>query len=144
MNDDLREHRIAGNRKWIDIGVRLSTLRRASGQSVQEVADLVDMAPVTVYRLEMGAATTTVLNLNRLAQLYGVSLDFVVNGPDEKESELDYRIAAEFRGKNLTDDQLQQVKLFTDFLLANQKPAKKKGRPVGSKNKPKPDEWSEE
>lgn len=60
---------------------RLAHARRDRGLSQADVAEALQLSRQAVSRWEAGAASPSTENLLRLAQLYGVTLDELLNGP---------------------------------------------------------------
>lgn len=73
----------------MDIGERLFSLRQASGESLQGVADAVGVSKAHVWELEKGRSKNPSFELVRkLAKHYGVSVDVMAGDsgePDPKD-----------------------------------------------------------
>jgi len=73
----------------MDIGGRLYSLRQASGESLQGVADAVGVSKAHVWELEKGRSKNPSFDLVRkLAKHYGVSVDVLAGEagePDPKD-----------------------------------------------------------
>lgn len=61
----------------MSIGSKLRELREAAGMNKREVAEKLDM-PYTTYNNYETNAREPVLNIKKLAQLYGVSVDYIL------------------------------------------------------------------
>lgn len=68
----------------MDIGARLFSLRQASGESLQAVADAVGVSKAHVWELEKGRSRNPSFDLVRkLAKHYGVSVDVIAGDEDQ-------------------------------------------------------------
>lgn len=68
----------------MDIGARLFSLRQASGESLQAVADAVGVSKAHVWELEKGRSRNPSFDLVRkLAKHYGVSVDVIAGDADQ-------------------------------------------------------------
>jgi transcriptional regulator with XRE-family HTH domain len=71
----------------MDIGARLFSLRQASGESLQAVADAVGVSKAHVWELEKGRSRNPSFDLVRkLAKHYGVSVDVIAGDADQPAS----------------------------------------------------------
>jgi transcriptional regulator with XRE-family HTH domain len=71
----------------MDIGARLFSLRQASGESLQAVADAVGVSKAHVWELEKGRSRNPSFDLVRkLAKHYGVSVDVIAGDEDQPAS----------------------------------------------------------
>lgn len=59
-----------------NIGDKLKMLRKAKGLTQQEVADAVDMSRATLGGYEIGRRQPRLTDLQRIADFYGVGLDY--------------------------------------------------------------------
>ena len=76
----------------MEIGERLFALRKASGESLQAVADKVEVSKAHVWELEKGRSSNPSFELVRkLARHYGVSVD-VLTGDAEQPAAKEVRI----------------------------------------------------
>ena len=79
------------------LGTRIAALRRARGQSLQEVADAVEVSKAHIWEMEKGrAANPSMLLVQRLANHFGVSVAGLV-GEDPQATDADPTIARMFR-----------------------------------------------
>lgn len=62
------------------LGERLATLRYEKGWTQQKVADAVSVDPSTIARIEYGDQNPSVGLLVKLADLYGCTLEYLLNG----------------------------------------------------------------
>lgn len=92
---------------------RLRTERQYIGLSQADVADVLGVPRAAVSALETGRRRVTGLELRRLAELYGTSVDTLLG----KEAAEDATTTALFRAaKGLTADDKEQVLRFAEFL----------------------------
>ena len=79
------------------VGARIADLRLRKGQSLQEVADAVDVSKAHIWELEKGRADNPSMALvQRLADHFGVSIGFLV-GEDIEAPDADVELARMFR-----------------------------------------------
>lgn len=70
------------------IGARIAILRRAAGISQAKLAEELKISPSAVGMYEQGRREPSVQVLTRIAEILGVSLDFLVRGrPGNAEEE---------------------------------------------------------
>lgn len=68
----------------MQIGERIFSLRQKSGQSLQDVADAVEVSKAHIWELEKGRSKNPSFELVRkLARHFGVSVDALVGDADE-------------------------------------------------------------
>ena len=71
---------------------KLVSLRKAKGLSQMQLADMMNVSRQAISRWEVGSATPSTDNLRCLGELYGVSIDYLINeentisGKEEKDS----------------------------------------------------------
>lgn len=79
----------------MSVAERLREAREASGLSQGQVAKKLKMHRPTISEIEAGRRKVTAEELGRFAQLYGISVDWIVGGSTEDESsDARIRIAA--------------------------------------------------
>lgn len=101
----------------MSLGLRISELRRKSGQSLQQVADAVGVSKAHIWELEKGRADNPSVGLvTRLADHFGVSVSLLVNedidSPDaDVELQRMFRQARELdpRDRAILDDMMQSL-----------------------------------
>ncbi|CAI3953706.1 Transcriptional regulator [Commensalibacter communis] len=64
---------------------RLTFLRERKGINKAELCAIMDVAPATVTQWESGKKTPGRKNLSKLAEFYGVTLDYLIKGIEKKE-----------------------------------------------------------
>ena len=68
------------------IGERLRSLRMANRLTQREVADILKIHRTTYAYYETGRSNPDLETLSVLSRIFGVSIDFLVNGKNEKSS----------------------------------------------------------
>jgi transcriptional regulator with XRE-family HTH domain len=64
-------------------GDRLKTLRENKGYTHQELADLLNVGSAQIWRYEVGKTAPSADVLARIAQVFDVSVDYLLNLTDE-------------------------------------------------------------
>ncbi|MEZ5763708.1 MAG: helix-turn-helix transcriptional regulator [Xanthobacteraceae bacterium] len=83
---------------------RVAKLRREKGQSLQDVADAVEVSKAHIWELEKGRADNPSMALvTRLSDHFGVTVSFLV-GEDIESSDADQDLQRLFRQANKLDD----------------------------------------
>jgi transcriptional regulator with XRE-family HTH domain len=72
---------------WTSVGRRLAAARRALGLTQKQVAERVEVRPRAVWSWEHGEFAPTT-RLPKLAELYGVSTQFLLYGVEESSREM--------------------------------------------------------
>jgi len=67
----------------MNLGSRILATRKARGLTQDQVARACRVTLQMIWRYEHGKAVPSSDKLNRLAGALGVSVDFLLNGPDE-------------------------------------------------------------
>jgi transcriptional regulator with XRE-family HTH domain len=81
----------------MSLGRRLAQLRRKSGQSLQTVADAVEVSKAHIWELEKGRTDNPSMDLvTRLADHYGVTVAYLV-GEDIEAKDADKDLRRMFR-----------------------------------------------
>lgn len=62
---------------------KLVSLRKEKNITQAELAEVLDVSRQAISRWEVGSAVPSTENLKRLSELYGVSLDYLLNGEVE-------------------------------------------------------------
>lgn len=70
----------------MELKEKLAVLREKQGLSQGEIAEKINVSRQTVYKWERGTAVPSTENLILLGELYGISLDELVNGDLEETS----------------------------------------------------------
>lgn len=100
----------------------IKDLRKRKGYNAEKVADLLGVAPSTVYRYENGDISKipdTVIR--RLAEILGVSRLTLLNGADvgtlDAEIKADW-IKEQLIRNNFTDREFDLIETYIDFILS--------------------------
>ncbi len=79
------------------LGARITELRLKKGESLQDVANAVEVSKAHIWEMEKGRADNPSMHLvQRLAEHFGVSTAFLV-GEDPEAADADPKIARMFR-----------------------------------------------
>ena len=65
---------------------RLQELRKKVGMTQKQLAELMGVKPHSIQRLEYGTSRPSVENLVRLADIFDVSLDYLIGRSDDPNS----------------------------------------------------------
>jgi transcriptional regulator with XRE-family HTH domain len=96
-----------------DLAARIRNERHYVGLSQADIAEALGIPRAAVSALETGRRKVSGLELKRLAELFGTSVDRLLG----RESEQDATTAALFRAaKALTEEDKEQVLRFAEFL----------------------------
>jgi len=71
------------NKKSKIFGERLRYLRKKSKLTQQQLADVIGLSAPAIYSYENGTKEPSITNLNKLADYFGVSVDFLLCRQDE-------------------------------------------------------------
>ena len=112
-------------RQRIDLGARLREARDYVGLSQDEVASALNLSRPAVTNMESGARKVEALEVERLARLYGRSVEFLLTGKEASENE-DAQIAFLARAtRGLSTRDLEELGRFAEFLRNSPKSSKK-------------------
>lgn len=105
-----------------EIARRLRQLREERKWTVRELAKQVDLHPSTIANFENGRRLPSIKTLNRMADVFGVSVDFIV-GEETGKAERDLAVLAEtgplyFKGERLTEEERKKVAEYVSFLIS--------------------------
>lgn len=64
---------------------RLKELRIENNYSQYEIADIIGIAQVTYSHYELGRRSVSIQNLVKIAQIYNVSVDYLLGLSDKKD-----------------------------------------------------------
>ncbi|MDD6833886.1 MAG: helix-turn-helix transcriptional regulator, partial [Solobacterium sp.] len=67
------------------LGERIGIKRKESGLSQEKLGELFNVSRQTVYKWEANLAVPELDKLKGMAELFGVSLDYLINGKEEKK-----------------------------------------------------------
>ena len=69
------------------MGIRIAALRKACGMNQKELAQRLKISPSTVGMYEQGRREPSVETLSAMAEIFGVSIDFLVTGKPTHDAE---------------------------------------------------------
>jgi len=102
----------------IEMAARLKEAREYLGLSQDEVAGVLELSRTAITNIESGQRKVEAVELDRLAKLYGQTVDFLLNGTqDSKATEERVRFYAR-TFKDLSEGDLKEVARFAQFLRA--------------------------
>ena len=67
------------------VGKNIVTLRQASGYSVMQLAEMLQISRPTLYRWESGEVLPDLINLKKITNLFGVSADWILSEKHDEE-----------------------------------------------------------
>jgi len=106
-------------------GTRLRSLRKQKNLSQTELAELVGLHFTNISRYERGIAQPTVETLRRLAEILGVSSDYLMDGSVEQAAKArfeDRELLRQFKEVDqLSEEKKAFVKRVIDALLVKEK-----------------------
>ena len=93
----------------MSLGLRIAKLRRKQGQSLQEVADAVEVSKAHIWELEKGRADNPSMGLvTRLADHFGTTVSVLV-GEDLNSSDADVDLQRMFRQATKLDEREREI-----------------------------------
>jgi transcriptional regulator with XRE-family HTH domain len=93
----------------MSLGLRIAKLRRKQGQSLQEVADAVEVSKAHIWELERGRADNPSMGLvTRLADHFGTTVSVLV-GEDVESSDADVDLQRMFRQAKKLDEREREI-----------------------------------
>ena len=107
--------------------MRLREARENAGLLQKEVAERLEISPVTYNRYEQGKREPDVDTLIKLANIFGVTVDYLVGRTDDNEGEEALEALAPITDIPLddwTDEMKQQLTDFAKFLDSQNKKGK--------------------
>lgn len=66
--------------------IRIKELRKARNQTLKEIAAAFNTSPQVISRYELGQTEPDFVMLNKLAEYFGVSVDYLLGRTDEREN----------------------------------------------------------
>ena len=103
-------------RKRENFGEKIKNLRKTKKVNQQELADYLGIKRATISNWEINRRTPSMDDLKRVAEFFGVSLDYF--GSDVKDSNMDIlsRVMEYFKNEEITNT--DKVTLFNNILTA--------------------------
>ncbi len=99
----------------ITIGERLKSLRQASGMNQMQVAQVLDIKRETYASWEIGRSSPKYDLLIKIAQLYNVSLEYLLTG--EKQESFTVRSSNEYNSDIYSDSYVNELSPFEKTML---------------------------
>ena len=92
---------------------KLYDLRISKGISQKELADRLGVAQSSINYWEKGQRDPSITIVKKIAEFFGVSLDYLMemNNTDEPQT-----IAAHFEGDEFTEEELDEIRQFAQFV----------------------------
>ncbi|MBA8759133.1 helix-turn-helix domain-containing protein [Staphylococcus schleiferi subsp. coagulans] len=109
-----------------NLGENLVSLRRHRNLSLVELTDQlnkrfdVKFSKASIDRWEKGTTSPSVSHASALAEFFGVSLD-ELSGREEIDMEHQKRLAVHFDKEDLTDEEIEEVCQFIEFIKNRKK-----------------------
>ena len=100
-------------------GDRLRMLRDKVGLSQKDLTDRLSINRSTYARYETSSTQPDYDTLNKLADFFGVTTDYLLGRSDQKTSSDDYEIetiAAHHDGEEWTEEELEEIARFKEFV----------------------------
>jgi transcriptional regulator with XRE-family HTH domain len=98
------------------IGSKLSKLLEANGTNANELAKKIGVPPQTIYSIiKRDSKKADIEVLLKIADVFGVNAEYFVY--DEKPQ----TIAAHFDGTEFTEEELEEIKQFAEFVKNKRK-----------------------
>ena len=102
------------------IGNKLSILLNERDMTVTELARRVGTAPTTIYSIiQRNNKKVDIDVLIKIANVLGVKVDYF--GSDDNPNEIN-TIAAHFDGEEYTEDELDEIRQYAEFVKSKRKP----------------------
>lgn len=68
--------------QWIEVGQRISSLRKSYGYTQERLAEMADISVQFLIQIEHGRKTMKIGTLRKLSAALSVSADYIINGSD--------------------------------------------------------------
>lgn len=100
------------------ISSRLKLLRKESKKSQSDIASMLNVADSTYASWEQGTREPNISTLNKLSEIYNVTVDFLTGKSDYKnDSERNLRnLYVHGTFTDLTDEQKEEISKFIDYI----------------------------
>lgn len=110
---------------------KIKELRKSAGYSQEELAKLLNVHQTAVSQWEQGRTTPDLETVKKLAEVFGISTDFLLGNNSEKERAAyiadEDIIFALFGGeKGITPEMYEEVKQFAEMVKLREKERKRK------------------
>lgn len=94
--------------------IRLRELREGKNISQKELGEIFNVAQNTISNWEKGSREPDASTLLKLADLFGVSVDYILGRTDIKKAP--ETIAAHHEGEEWTEEELEDIEKFKEFV----------------------------
>lgn len=125
------------------IGDKIKELREKKGLTQKELAEEIGVAQSTVAMIESGKNKGSIETLSKIANYFNVSIDYLTTTEEklsfamdslkkihkltkegvyneQKENKIE-TLAAHFEGEEFTDEDIEDIKKFINFILSKKK-----------------------
>ncbi|AEH47105.1 helix-turn-helix domain-containing protein [Parageobacillus thermoglucosidasius] len=99
----------------MDLGERLKLCREKKGLSQKEVAEKIGIKNNTLSNYESGERRPDYETLCKLADLYEVSLDYLIKGQEHKEEKENKNLFF-FDIEGLTEEEIEEIKRHIEYV----------------------------
>ena len=106
-------------------GDRLKVLRNEKNMTQSELAKLLEVSASTIGMYEQGRRDPDTKTLTFLAEYFGVSIDYLLGRIDIKNPYEIETIAAHIDGDEFTEEELQDIEQFKEFVKMRREQNKK-------------------
>lgn len=110
----------------IEFGKRLRHLRKQKGLSAEQLGERIGVARTTVYGYEQGARFPDLFTVKRLAELFGVTVDYLIGveiqPPTHDLREVFSRDNLTWEGVPIKKNELKAIRDFTSWILRHKVP----------------------
>lgn len=109
-----------------NIGYRISELRKQAGMSQFQLAKVLNVATSTLGMYETGKREPSLKVMNRIANYFNVTTDYLLGRPEmKKETDIDLDNALDnavaYNGKPISDDDRAMAKSLLQAYFGNKK-----------------------
>lgn len=106
------------------IGQRLKLLREEKGLKQLDIAKMLGVSRTTYTQYETGKSEPDLTTVAKLADFFGVSVDYLLNKTDIKDPI--ETIAAHHDGEDWTPEELEEIERFKEFVRMKRQQREKK------------------
>lgn len=99
-----------------DFGSRLKKLRKQHHLTQKEVAEKLNITQVTISKYENNIIEPDNLNLNKLAELFNTSTDYLLGRTNNPSNDKDNVSVHYFERENLTDEDIEYINTMIEAL----------------------------
>lgn len=107
-----------------EVGDRIKRLREAKGLEQSDLADMLGYkSQSTISKWESGTNLPTGKNMIKLAQIFGVTSDYILDGEEQKENPIDLKDVLNrtvaFDGHTLDESDAELIKSLLENMVKN-------------------------